>query len=169
MLYIPGKATLKLRMNESVTRYSSFPLFLFCRKLENGNIEIGVHIADVTHFVKPNTAIDKEAAIRGNTTYLVEKRLDMLPGLLTTSLCSLVPGKDRFAFSAVWEITPAPDVTVVKTKFAKSVIHSRAKLSYGEAQGIIDDPSDNSHLAEDLRTLNQIAKALRYACERNHE
>jgi exosome complex exonuclease DIS3/RRP44 len=135
---------------------------LHFRRLENGNVEIGVHIADVTHFVKPGTAIDKEAANRGNTTYLVEKRLDMLPGLLTTSLCSLVPNKDRFAFSAIWEVTPAPDVTVVRTKFAKSIIHSRAALSYSQAQNIIDDPADNSDLADNLRSLNQIAKVLRY-------
>lgn len=72
--------------------------------LPNGNIECGVHIADVSHFVRPDTAIDKEAAYRSTTVYLVDRRTDMLPGLLTENLCSLRGGVERLAFSVVWEM-----------------------------------------------------------------
>lgn len=75
---------------------------LHARKLPNGNFEVGVHIADVTHFVKPNTAMDDEAKLRGTTVYLVDKRIDMLPMMLGTDLCSLVGGRDRYAVSVLW-------------------------------------------------------------------
>ena len=74
--------------------------------LPNGNIELGVHIADVTHFVRPDSAIDKEAAYRSTTVYLVDRRTDMLPGLLTENLCSLRSDVERLAFSVVWEMNP---------------------------------------------------------------
>lgn len=77
---------------------------LHCRILENGNYEVGVHIADVTHFVKANTEIDKEAARRCTTVYMVERRTDMLPGLLTENLCSIRGNVERLAFSVIWEI-----------------------------------------------------------------
>lgn len=75
---------------------------LHARLLSNGNYEVGVHIADVSNFVKPNNAMDEEAAMRGTTVYLVDKRIDMLPPLLGTDLCSLKPYVERFAFSAIW-------------------------------------------------------------------
>lgn len=75
---------------------------LHARPLPNGNFECGVHIADVSHFVKPNNAMDLEAAARGTTVYLVDKRIDMLPMLLGTDLCSLKPYVERFAFSTIW-------------------------------------------------------------------
>ena len=78
---------------------------LHCRLLPNNNLEIGVHIADVTYFVRPNTAIDREAAHRCTTVYLVDRRTDMLPKLLTENLCSLKSKVDRLAFSVIWEIT----------------------------------------------------------------
>ena len=78
---------------------------LHARRLENGNFEVGVHIADVTNFVKPATAMDDEAKLRGTTVYLVNKRIDMLPMMLGTDLCSLVRGRDRYAFSVLW-VTP---------------------------------------------------------------
>ena len=77
---------------------------LHCRILSNGNYEVGVHIADVTHFVRAGTEIDKEAARRCTTVYLVDKRTDMLPGLLTENLCSIVGGVERLAFSIIWEL-----------------------------------------------------------------
>jgi exosome complex exonuclease DIS3/RRP44 len=70
--------------------------------LDNGNYEVGVHIADVTNFVKAATAMDDEAKLRGTTVYLVDKRIDMLPMMLGTDLCSLVSGKDRYSVSVVW-------------------------------------------------------------------
>ncbi|KPJ21448.1 Exosome complex exonuclease RRP44, partial [Papilio machaon] len=82
--------------------------------------EVGVHIADVTHFVRPNTALDKEAASRSTTVYLVDKRIDMVPDLLSSNLCSLRGGEERLAFSCVWQIDE--NANVLSTKFHKSVI-----------------------------------------------
>jgi exosome complex exonuclease DIS3/RRP44 len=113
---------------------------LHCIELDNGNWQVGVHIADVTHYVKPGTAIDLEASDRSTSTYLVNKRLDMLPGLLTTDLCSLKGNVDRYAFSVLWEVTPEADI--VNVEFKKSVIHSIAALTYQQAQLLIDQPED---------------------------
>lgn len=134
---------------------------LHARKLENGNWELGVHIADVTHFVKANAPIDLEAASRGNTTYLVERRLDMLPGLLTTTLCSLQSKVDRFAFTVLWEVTPPPSMEIVRTDFCKSVIHSKRAFTYEEAQTIIDDVNATDEVAQSLRRLLAASRVLR--------
>lgn len=109
---------------------------LHCVKLPNGNFQVGVHIADVTHYVKAGSAMDLEAANRSTSTYLVNKRLDMLPALLTTDLCSLKGNVDRYAFSVLWEVSPEADV--IKVDFKKSIIHSIAALTYQEAQSFID-------------------------------
>ena len=90
---------------------------------------MGVHIADVTHFVRANSEIDREAARRCTTVYLVNKRTDMLPGLLTENLCSIVGGVERLAFSVIWEID-SKTILPVKTDFRKTVIKSRAALNY---------------------------------------
>ena len=127
--------------------------------LPNGNFEVGVHIADVTHFVAPDTPMDAEAAARGTTVYLVDKRIDMLPMLLGTDLCSLKPHVERFAFSAIWELTP--DADVVSVDFAKSAIASRAAFSYEQAQNRIDDPAAQDELAVGMRTLLALATKLR--------
>ncbi|TYZ66284.1 hypothetical protein PybrP1_006340 [[Pythium] brassicae (nom. inval.)] len=110
--------------------------------LPNGNLQVGVHIADVTHFVAPGSALDEEAADRGTSTYLVDRRLDMLPGLLTTKLCSLTSTEDHFAFSVLWEMQLVGDreVHIVDVSFCKSIIRSVASLSYQEAQVYLDDP-----------------------------
>jgi len=134
---------------------------LHCMKLPNGNYECGVHIADVTHFVRPGTALDLEAAYRGTTVYLVDRRIDMLPRLLNADLCSLRPNVDRLAFSVFWELTPELEILHQKTKFAKTVIHSERAFSYGEAQSQMDDPSFTDELTENVRTLNKIAKRLK--------
>jgi exosome complex exonuclease DIS3/RRP44 len=105
---------------------------LHCKLLPNGNYEVGVHIADVTHFVKANAEIDREAARRCTTVYMVDCRTDMLPGLLTENLCSLVSDVDRCAFSVIWEID-GKTFQNVKTKFSKSIIRSRASLNYYKA------------------------------------
>ena len=132
---------------------------LHCRKLENGNFEVGVHIADVSHFVRPNTALDREAADRGTTVYLADKRIDMVPELLSSNLCSLRGGEERFAFSSVWEMTP--DAEIVSTNFTKSIIRSRAALTYAEAQMRIDDKSMIDPVTTSLRYLNNLAKTLK--------
>lgn len=96
----------------------------------------GVHIADVAHFVRPNTALDTEAAGRSTSVYLVQRVVPMLPRLLCEDLCSLNPGTDRFAFSVVWELTPQG--VIVDTWVGRSVIASCAKLSYNVVQRMID-------------------------------
>ncbi|XP_044589542.1 exosome complex exonuclease RRP44 [Cotesia glomerata] len=132
---------------------------LHCRDLENGNLEVGVHIADVTHFIRPGTALDQEAALRATTVYLVDKRIDMVPGLLSSNLCSLRGNEERFAFSCIWEIDH--DANIINTRFCKSVIRSRRAMTYEEAQLLIDDKSQNDALAVSLRGLNNLAKKLK--------
>lgn len=132
---------------------------LHARPLPNGNFEVGVHIADVSHFVKPNNAMDKEASMRGTTVYLVDKRIDMLPMLLGTDLCSLKPYVERYAFSVLWEITP--DADIVSSNFTKSTIRSREAFSYGQAQIRIDDKSQQDDLTKGMRTLLMLSKKLR--------
>ncbi|KAF2461078.1 ribonuclease R [Lineolata rhizophorae] len=132
---------------------------LHARKLPNGNYEVGVHIADVSHFVKPNNAMDKEASMRGTTVYLVDKRIDMLPTLLGTDLCSLKPYVERYAFSVIWEVTP--DADIVTADFTKSVIRSREAFSYEQAQTRINDQSQQDELTAGLRALLMLSKKLR--------
>lgn len=132
---------------------------LHARPLPNGNFEVGVHIADVSHFVKPNNAMDAEASIRGTTVYLVDKRIDMLPMLLGTDLCSLKPYVERYAFSIMWEMTP--DAEVVQSIYTKSVIRSREAFSYEAAQLRIDDPTKTDDLTQGMRTLLMFSKKLR--------
>ncbi|KAL6717960.1 exosome catalytic subunit dis3 [Lecanora helva] len=132
---------------------------LHARPLPNGNFEVGVHIADVSHFVKPNNAMDKEASVRGTTVYLVDKRIDMLPMLLGTDLCSLKPYVERYAFSTIWEITKEADI--VSSSFTKSVIRSREAFSYEQAQVRIDDKSQKDDLTQGMRTLLILSKKLR--------
>ena len=132
---------------------------LHARLLENGNFEIGVHIADVSHFVKPNNAMDKEASMRGTTVYLVDKRIDMLPTLLGTDLCSIKPYVERYAFSVLWEITP--DAHVISSTFTKSVIRSREAFSYEQAQLRIDDKTQQDDLTKGMRTLLMLSKKLK--------
>jgi exosome complex exonuclease DIS3/RRP44 len=132
---------------------------LHARPLPNGNFEVGVHIADVSHFVKSNNAMDKEASMRGTTVYLVDKRIDMLPMLLGTDLCSLKPYVERYAFSVLWEITP--DADIVSSNFTKSVIRSREAFSYEQAQIRIDDKSQQDDLIKGMRTLLMLSKKLR--------
>jgi exoribonuclease R len=98
--------------------------------------EIGVHIADVSHFVREGTHLDHEARARGTTTYLVDRRIDMLPGLLSENLCSLVEREDRLAMSCAWTLDA--DFNVSDTWFGKSVVRSDHQLSYYQAQAIVD-------------------------------
>ncbi|CAB3364764.1 Hypothetical predicted protein [Cloeon dipterum] len=132
---------------------------LHCFQLPNGNYEVGVHIADVSHFIRPGTALDKEASRRGTTVYLTDKRLDMVPELLSSNLCSLRGQEERLSFSCIWELTP--DAQILSTKFHKSIICSKKAMTYEEAQLIIDDSSQNDDLALGLRGLNNLAKKLK--------
>lgn len=132
---------------------------LHAKPLDNGNFQVGVHIADVSHFVKANNAMDAEASIRGTTVYLVDKRIDMLPTLLGTDLCSLKPYVERFAFSVIWEMTP--DADTVGVQFTKSVIKSREAFSYEQAQLRIDDISQQDELTQGMRSLLMLSKKLK--------
>ncbi|KAI0050008.1 mitotic control protein dis3 [Auriscalpium vulgare] len=132
---------------------------LHATRLPNGNIEAGVHIADVSHFVLPDNPMDSEAASRGTTVYLVDKRIDMLPALLGTNLCSLRPFVERLAFSVIWELSP--EAEIVNVRFTKSVIASKFAFEYTEAQRRIDDAKQTDDLTESIRLLNTMAKKLR--------
>lgn len=132
---------------------------LHARELPNGNLEVGVHIADVSNFVKPNNAMDQEASMRGTTVYLVDKRIDMLPMLLGTDLCSLKPYVERFAFSVIWEVTK--DADIVRSEFTKSVIRSKEAFSYEQAQLRIDDASQQDELTNGMRRLLMLSKKLK--------
>ncbi|CAG2110448.1 unnamed protein product [Medioppia subpectinata] len=132
---------------------------LHCKDIGNGLFEIGVHIADVSHFIKPKTALDREAADRGTSVYLVRQRIDMIPTLLSSDLCSLREDVDRLTFSVIWTLD-ANTAEIKTTKFMKSVIRSRASLTYGEAQNRIDSPHMNDDVTRGLRGLLQISKIL---------
>lgn len=116
-------------------------------------------IADVSHFVHPDNPMDSEAASRGTTVYLVDKRIDMLPSLLGTNLCSLRPFVERLAFSAIWELTPEGEI--VSTRFTKSVIASKEAFTYQAAQDRKDDKSLQDPLTQGIRLLNTLAIKLK--------
>ncbi len=118
--------------------------------------EIGVHIADVSHYVREGTALDREARERGTSVYLVDRTIPMLPHALSNDLCSLNPNVDRLAFSAVFEMDEKGHI--YERWFGKGVIHSQMRFTYETAQESIDN---GGVLAEELRTLNSIAKKLR--------
>lgn len=132
---------------------------LHCRPVDGGKLEVGVHIADVSHFIRPGTAIDVEAASRATTVYLVGTRIDMVPELLSSNLCSLRGGEERFAFSCIWEMDH--DANILNTRFHKSIIKSKRAMTYEEAQLTIDDKSKTDSVAESLRNLNKLAKILK--------
>ena len=106
------------------------------RKLENGNYEVGVHIADVSYYVKPGTPVDAEAQARGTSVYLVDRTVPMLPEKLSNKLCSLRPNEEKLTFSAVFEITPLGKV--INPWFGRTEIISDYRFSYELAQAIID-------------------------------
>ncbi|MFH4974380.1 hypothetical protein AB6A40_001089 [Gnathostoma spinigerum] len=132
---------------------------LHCRKISEEHYEVGVHIADVTHFLRPNTAMDSEAAERGTTVYLCDRRIDMLPELLSSDLCSLREHVDRFAFSVLWVLSKNADI--IDVKFTKSLINSSASLTYEDAQKRIDDPSLGDPVTVGLRELLALSKKLK--------
>ena len=133
---------------------------LHCKILPNGNYELGVHIADVSHYVKAGSEVDRIAAKNCNTIYLVHKRTDMLPKVLTENLCSLVGGKERLAFSVLWEFDK-DNLEILNVNYGKSVIRSRAALTYEKANNIMNDKNDNSDIAIGIRLLNKITKDLK--------
>lgn len=133
---------------------------LHYRELDNDLCEVGVHIADVSHFVKPGTPLDLEAADRGTTVYLSDRRIDMIPEMLSSNLCSLIQHQDRLAFSAIWKMRKST-AEILEVRFMKSIINSKASLTYEKAQLMIDDKTNNSEIHQSLRGLNNLAKKLK--------
>ncbi|MBR2129133.1 MAG: RNB domain-containing ribonuclease [Bacteroidales bacterium] len=135
------------------------------RCLENGNYEVGVHIADVTHYVRPGSVVDEEARSRGTSVYLVDRTVPMLPEKLCNKLCSLRPHEEKLTFSAVFEITPLG--RIAGQWFGKTVIYSDQRFSYEEAQAIIEAGPKAVHegVSEDVKNavlvLNSLASKLR--------
>ncbi len=127
------------------------------RILENGNTEIGVHIADVTHYLLPGTALDAEAYERSTSVYLVDRVLPMLPERLSNELCSLRPAEDKLTLSAVFEFDP--NQKIVNTWFGKTAIHSDRRFTYEEAQERLE--SGLGDYAGELQVLNRFAGKLR--------
>uniref|UniRef100_A0A1Q3F3W7 Putative exosomal 3'-5' exoribonuclease complex subunit n=1 Tax=Culex tarsalis TaxID=7177 RepID=A0A1Q3F3W7_CULTA len=113
---------------------------LSCKVLKNGNFEIGVHISDVSYFLKEGSELDELVKLRATSIYMVDNVYHMLPKPLCF-LCSLLPGEDKLAFSVFWEITP--DAKVLSTRFAKTVINSCTQLAYEHAQVMLDKPTEN--------------------------
>ncbi|MXO33007.1 ribonuclease R [Apibacter sp. B2912] len=130
---------------------------LSIEKLDNGNWEIGIHIADVSHYVKPGTLLDKEAYLRGTSVYLVDRVVPMLPEVLSNNVCSLRPKEDKYTFSAVFELDEKAQVK--KQWFGRTVIHSDRRFTYEEAQEIIEGKKGD--FEEEIHTLNNLAKLLR--------
>lgn len=130
---------------------------LSIRRLSNGNWEVGVHIADVTHYVHPNTIIDKEAQKRATSVYLVDRTIPMLPERLSNGLCSLRPNEEKLTFSAIFEMDHKANV--VNSRIGRTVIKSDRRFTYEEAQTIIE--TGEGEYAEELAVLNTLAKERR--------
>lgn len=127
------------------------------RVLDNGNLEIGVHIADVTHYVKPKTKLEKEAYERATSVYLVDRTIPMLPERLSNGLCSLRPNEDKLTFSCVFEMDENADV--LNTWIGRTVTHSDRRFAYEEGQENIDKQEGDFY--QELTILNDLAKKLR--------
>ncbi len=133
---------------------------LSIRRLENGNWEVGVHIADVTHYVKEGDEIDMEGYSRGTSVYLVDRTVPMLPEGLSNFLCSLRPHEEKLTFSVVFEMTN--DSEIVSKWFGRTVIYSDHRFTYEDAQEIIEQGLENHHpLRDEVLTLNHLAQNLR--------
>ena len=130
---------------------------LSIRQLANGNWEVGVHIADVTHYVQPNTIIDKEARKRATSVYLVDRTIPMLPEHLSNGICSLRPNEEKLTFSAIFELDRKANV--INSRVGRTVICSDRRFTYEEAQEIIE--TGKGDYARELALLNGMARELR--------
>jgi ribonuclease R len=123
---------------------------LSCHTLDNGNIEVGIHIADVSHYVRDHDGIDEEARERATSVYLVDRVIPMLPEVLSNDLCSLRPNEDRLAFSAIFELDASANIK--SEWYGQTIIHSDKRFSYEEAQEVINK-QDGVFLAELSATI----------------
>ncbi len=130
---------------------------LSLKKLENGNWEVGVHIADVTHYVKIGSLVEEEAKQRATSIYLVDRVVAMLPERLSNNICSLKPSEDKLTYSAVFELNDKSEV--IEEWFGRTVINSDKRFSYGEAQQVID--TGDGDMKEEVLILHRLAQQLR--------
>lgn len=133
-------------------------------KLENGLHRVGVHIADVSYYVRPNSEIDKEAYSRGTSIYLVDRTIPMLPEKLCNELCSLKPNEEKLCYSAVFDLDD--NAKVHKEWFGRTVINSNRRFTYEEAQEIIE--SQSGELAEEILNVHNLSQVLRKQRFDNH-
>jgi ribonuclease R len=131
--------------------------------LDNGNYEVGVHIADVSHYIIPDSALDKEAYERGTSVYLVDRVIPMLPERLSNGLCSLRPHEDKLCFAAVFEMNE--DDHILSEWFGKTIIHSNRRFTYEEVQDVIE--TSEGDYVEEILKLNDLACKLRDAKFKN--
>ncbi len=129
--------------------------------LENGNFEVGIHIADVTHYVKEKSILEDEAYQRATSVYLVDRVVPMLPEILSNNVCSLRPNEDKLTFSAVFELNKNAEIT--NQWFGRTVIHSDKRYAYEDAQEIIEnqDTNNKDSLNQAILILDNLAKQLR--------
>ncbi len=144
------------------------------KKLDNGNFEIGIHIADVSHYLTPDTLLDEEAYSRATSVYLVDRVVPMLPEILSNNACSLRPNEDKYTFSAIFELNEKAQV--INEWFGRTVINSNERFAYEEAQQIIETEEGNitndvsirgsgykvdDDVVEATLTLNRLSKIMR--------
>jgi len=127
--------------------------------LDNGNYEIGIHIADVSHYLRENTILEDEAYQRATSVYLVDRVVPMLPEILSNNVCSLRPNEDKLSFSAIFEMDAKAQV--IKEWFGRTVIHSDQRFTYEEAQNIIDSGTDKNKITFAITKLDILAKIIR--------
>lgn len=130
---------------------------LSIRQLANGNVEVGVHIADVTHYVRPGSIIEKEAQKRATSVYLVDRTIPMLPERLSNGICSLRPDEEKLTYSAIFELDK--DANVVNYRIGRTVIKSDRRFTYEEAQEVIE--TGKGDFAKEILILNDLAQKLR--------
>ncbi len=163
-LEITDKEVAKRKDLRSVTTFTIDPFdakdfddAISFQKLENGNVEVGVHIADVTHYVKPGSLIDKEAIDRATSIYLVDRVIPMLPEVLSNQVCSLRPHEDKLCFSAMFELNK--DAKIMNKWFGKTIIHSDRRFTYEEAQLVIE--TKEGDYKDEILEVDRLAKLLR--------
>src|SRR5574344_1887400 len=168
-LELPQDEVAKRRDFRSVTAFTIDPAdakdfddALSFRRLSNGNVEVGVHIADVSYYVKPGSPVDKEARERGTSVYLVDRTVPMLPEKLCNKLCSLRPDEDKLTFSAVFELTPKAEI---KSRWiGRTIMRSAKRMNYDEAQAIIESSepvAEGDILTDAIKTLNSLAAIMK--------
>ncbi len=161
---IDEKEVKKRRDMREVTTFTIDPMdakdfddALSVQRLENGNWEIGVHIADVSHYVKPHTKLDEEAFNRATSVYLVDRVIPMLPEVLSNKVCSLIPNEQRYTFSAIFEMDERAHI--LSQWLGRTVILSDKRFTYEQAQQVID--SGSGDLSQEILLLDKMAKILR--------